>query len=67
MGSDPLIIRRVQILVVKIDPARRVEYQKNFLERRPTEVYIKFRKFRIDNLEDAQLFYFIIVVMLGFD
>jgi hypothetical protein len=29
----------VSILVVKVDPSRRMEYQNNFLERRHTEVY----------------------------
>ena len=30
-----------------------MEYQKDFLERRHTEVYTWFRNFRIDNLEDG--------------
>ena len=61
------IIRRVQISVVKIDPIRRMEYQKNFLERRHTEVYTGFRHFRIDNLEDEQVFDLIMMGMLGCD
>ena len=52
MELNSFIIRRVKILVVKIDLTRRMEYQMNFLERRPTEVYTRFRNFRIDNLED---------------
>lgn len=36
---NPSIIRRFQILVVKIDLTRRMEYQKDFLERRHIEVY----------------------------
>ena len=67
MELYPFIIRRVEILVVKIDPTRRMEYQTNFLQRRHTEVYTRFRNFRIHNLEDDQVFYFIIVAMLGCD
>ena len=61
------IIRRVQILVVKIDPTRRMEYQKNFLERRHTERYTRFRNYRIYTLEDDQVCYLIMIVMLGCD
>ena len=67
MGLNPFNIRWVLILVVTIDPTRRMEYQKNFLERRHTEVYTWFRNFRINKLDDYKIFYFIIVVILHFD
>ena len=44
-----------------------MEYQTNRVERRHTEVYTRFRNFRIDNLEDDQAFSFILVAMLGCD
>ena len=56
MELYPFIIRRVEILVVKIDLIRRMEHQKNFLERRHTEVNIWFRHFRINNSEDDQVY-----------
>ena len=52
MELNPFSIRGVLILVVKIDPTRRMEYQKHFLERRHTEMYTWSRNCRIDNLDD---------------
>ena len=64
MELNLFIIRRVQILVVKIDPTRRMEYQKNFLERRHTERYTRFHNYRIHTLEDDQVCYLTMIVSL---
>ena len=37
------------------------------LQRRHTEVYTRFRNFRTDSVEDDQVLYFIVVVMLSCD
>ena len=58
MELNPFIIRQVYISVVNIDQTRRMEYKENSLERRHNEVYTWFRNFRIDNLENDQVFIF---------